>query len=59
MRETFRDRRTLFMMVGLPLVLYPILGLVVLFMAESTIDTLAKQPSRVAFVGPASAVLRA
>ncbi|MBI3071072.1 MAG: CPBP family intramembrane metalloprotease [Deltaproteobacteria bacterium] len=58
LRETFRDRRTLFMMIGLPLVLYPALGLVVLFMAERTVDTLAKQPSRVVFTGSGAVDLR-
>jgi sodium transport system permease protein len=38
LRDQLRDRRTLFMVAGLPLLLYPILGIVVLKFAVSFVD---------------------
>src|ERR1700722_1226988 len=38
LRDQLRDRRTLFMVAGLPLLLYPILGMAVLKFAVGFID---------------------
>src|SRR5262245_49234642 len=38
LRDQLRDRRTLFMVAGLPLLLYPILGIAVLKFAASFVD---------------------
>ena len=46
LRDQFRDRRTVFMIVGLPLVLYPVLGVCVLTFAMRFLET----PSRVGIV---------
>ena len=48
MRDQLRDRRTLFMIAGLPLVLYPVLGFAVLTFALGFSET----PSVVGVVGP-------
>jgi sodium transport system permease protein len=49
MRDQLRDRRTVLMIVGLPLVLYPVLGLCVLTFAMNFFD----KPSRIGIVRPA------
>ncbi len=46
MRDQLRDRRTLFMIVGLPLILYPVLGAVVLQFAQN----FAEKPSVIGIV---------
>src|SRR5947209_19466867 len=48
LRDQLRDRRTLFMIAGLPLLLYPILGVAVLQFARGIAD----QPGAVGVVGP-------
>src|SRR5438067_9150409 len=49
LRDQLRDRRTLFMVAGLPLLLYPILGVAVLRFAAGFVD----QPTKVGVVvGP-------
>ena len=48
MRDQLRDRRTVLMIVGLPLVLYPVLGLCVLTFASQFFD----KPSRIGIVKP-------
>ncbi len=49
LRDQLRDRRTLFMVVVLPLLLYPVLGFVVLKFALG----FAEQPSVIGIVGSA------
>lgn len=55
MRDQLRDRRTLFMIIGLPLILYPVLGAVVLQFAlnfaekPSVIGIVAGSPQRTDF----------
>ena len=49
MRDQLRDRRTVLMIVGLPLVLYPVLGLCVLTFAKQFFD----KPSSIGIVKPA------
>jgi sodium transport system permease protein len=46
MRDQLRDRRTLFMILGLPLLLYPVLGTLVLHFAQS----FAEKPSIIGIV---------
>jgi sodium transport system permease protein len=53
MRDQLRDRRTVLMIVGLPLVLYPVLGLCVLTFAKQFFE----KPSRIGIVKPASGPL--
>jgi hypothetical protein len=50
MRDQLRDRRTILMIVGLPLVLYPILGLCVFTFTSRFLD----KPSRIGIVRPKS-----
>ncbi|MEO1272820.1 MAG: ABC transporter permease, partial [Myxococcota bacterium] len=47
-RETFRDRKTLFLIVGIPLVFYPLLLLVATEVTLSQVDKLQQQVVRVA-----------
>src|SRR5262245_4990232 len=49
-RDLLRDRRTLLLMLGLPLVLYPLLGAVGLLFALNLLEL----PSRVGIVGRSS-----
>ena len=49
LRDQLRDRRTLFMIAGLPLLLYPVLGTAVLGLAMS----FGEQPSVIGVVRPA------
>ena len=53
MRDQLRDRRTVLMIVGLPLVLYPVLGLSVLTFAKQFLE----KPSRIGIVRPVAAPL--
>src|SRR5262245_30555895 len=48
LRDQLRDRRTLFMVAGLPLLLYPVLGFAVIRFAVG----FAQQPTQVAVVAP-------
>src|SRR6266480_2589413 len=48
LRDQLRDRRTLFMIVGLPLLLYPVLGFAVLQFAAGFVE----KPSTVGLVTP-------
>src|SRR5437868_14677827 len=50
LRDQLRDRRTLFMIAGLPLLLYPVLGAAVLGFALG----FSERPNVIAVVAPAS-----
>jgi sodium transport system permease protein len=58
LRETLRDRRTLLLMILLPVVLYPALLLVVVQVAGARQAELEALPSRVALAGGETAALR-
>lgn len=51
LRESFRDRRTLFLMIFLPILLYPVLLLLMTQVAVMQQSKLAEQRSRVAYRG--------
>jgi sodium transport system permease protein len=55
--ETLRDRRTLFMMVGLPILLYPMMIIAVSWFQESQAETREERASTVAVWGEAPAGL--
>jgi sodium transport system permease protein len=57
LRETLRDRRTLFIMIGLPILLYPALMLGVTSVAAKRVQRLEDRIHRVAVVGDAPELL--
>lgn len=59
LRETMRDRRTLTMMIGLPLLLYPLLILLMNSLTGSQREAGESRTSKVALWGDAPAELRA
>lgn len=57
-RETLRDRRTLAMMVGLPLILYPLMIILMTSLTDSQREAGESRPSTVALWGEAPPELR-
>jgi len=55
--ETLRDRRTLFMMIGLPILLYPMMIIAVGWFQESQAETREERASTIAVWGEAPAAL--
>ncbi len=55
LRETMRDRRSLVMMFGIPLLLYPLLTMAMAGAATSTAKKLQEQVARVAVLHPSEA----
>ncbi len=49
--ETLRDRRTLFMMVFLPILLYPMVIALFSMVMQSRVESLAERPSRIVVIG--------
>lgn len=57
MRDSLRDRRTIFMMILLPIVLYPLLFIFISQLQTAGLARLRSQPSRVSAKGPLPADL--
>jgi sodium transport system permease protein len=55
LRETLRDRRSLAMMFGIPLVMYPLLTLSMANLTASTVERMSRETSRVAVINPEAA----
>src|SRR5688572_26332064 len=55
LRETLRDRRSLAVMFGIPLLLYPLMTLASVGLGASRLRKMTEQPGRIAVVNPEAA----
>jgi sodium transport system permease protein len=54
MLDTFRDKRTMITMLGIPIILYPVLFIIMIQMAMLQESKLDEQVSKIALLGPVS-----